>query len=416
MKPYRGICVFLAILGVSLAADLEEIFKWKQMSFDDYQISSGSDFVFVGASKMAYNTYNSMPMGVTHHNGRLFITIPRRRSGVPSTLNVIPLSAMLTTQSPALRPYPSFELNRLNSSLPPEQRITSVYRSRMDSCDRLWFADSGRHLAEQNLTIEVHSPTLWAIDTNSDRIVKRFPFPEEALARGSGTISLAVDIPNERDCGGAFVYIPDLINGRIYVYSLRENRMWTFSHNYFHMDPHHGDLSIAGLQFQWDDGIFSIALGRRNSRGFRTAYFHPMVSLSEFAVSTEVLRNESLSRREYHGEDFRLLGQRGANRQSTLHDFDESTGVLFFAEIGRNAVGCWNTHHVFAPENFGTVKQDKDTFIYPSDLSVDSSGRLWVMTNTMPRWFYTRLDTNEYNIRIWSANTWQAIQGTVCER
>lgn len=364
---------------------------------------------------MSYLAYNNVPMGVTHHNGRLFITIPRRRHGVASTLNVVSLLAANSTQSPPLRPYPSLEMNDVNSSLPMEQRIISVYRTSVDKCDRLWFADTGRH-EYPNRTIQVHSPTLWAIDTNTDRVAKRFIFPREILAEGAGTISLAVDIPNERDCVGAFIYIPDLVNGRIYVYSLRQNRMWAFSHNYFHMDPHYGDLSVAGLQFQWDDGIFSIALGRKNSRGFRTAYFHPMVSLSEFAVSTEILRNESLARRDYHGEDFRLLGKRGENRQSTMHDFDDSTGVLFFAEINRNAVGCWNTNKVFAPENFGTVKQDKNTFIYPSDLSVDFSGRLWVLTNTMPRWQYDKLNTNEYNFRVWSANTRNAVQGTVCEK
>lgn len=66
-----------------------------------------------------------------------------------------------------------------------------------------------------------------------------------------------------------------------YVYivynSLRQNRIWSFSHNYFHFDPLHGDFNIAGNEFQWDDGIFSITLGNVQPDGFRTAYFHPMV-------------------------------------------------------------------------------------------------------------------------------------------
>lgn len=59
-------------------------------------------------------------------------------------------------------------------------------------------------------------------------------------------------------------------------YSLTQNRIWRFQHNYFHFDPLRGDLNVAGLQFQWDDGIFSITLGKRNPDGYRTAYFHPM--------------------------------------------------------------------------------------------------------------------------------------------
>lgn len=59
-------------------------------------------------------------------------------------------------------------------------------------------------------------------------------------------------------------------------YSFQRNRIWRFQHNYFHFDPLRGDLNVAGLQFQWDDGIFSITLGNRNPDGYRTAYFHPM--------------------------------------------------------------------------------------------------------------------------------------------
>lgn len=58
---------------------------------------------------------------------------------------------------------------------------------------------------------------------------------------------------------------------------MRQDRMWSFHHNYFHFDPHHGDFDVAGVQFQWDDGVFSITLGNRQPDGYRTVYFHPMV-------------------------------------------------------------------------------------------------------------------------------------------
>lgn len=40
--------------------------------------------------------------------------------------------------------------------------------------------------------------------------------------------------------------------------------------------------------------------------GFKTAYFHAMASTSEFAVSTQVLRNQSAAARSYHGQDFKV--------------------------------------------------------------------------------------------------------------
>lgn len=89
-------------------------------------------------------------------------------------------------------------------------------------------------------------------------------------------------------------------------YSLRDNRMWSFTHNYFHLDPLHGDFNIAGIDFQWDDGIFSITMGPKQPDGFRTVYFHPMVSTKEYAVSAKVLRNETAASRSFHGEDFKV--------------------------------------------------------------------------------------------------------------
>lgn len=85
-----------------------------------------------------------------------------------------------------------------------------------------------------------------------------------------------------------------------------QNQIWRFQHNYFHFDPLHGDFNVAGIQYQWDDGIFSITLGNRNPDGYRVAYFHPMASTSEFAVSTKVLQNRENADRSYHGTDFQV--------------------------------------------------------------------------------------------------------------
>lgn len=54
-------------------------------------------------------------MGVTHHKGRLFITIPRRRPGVPATLNVIHMDKVAKDeQSPPLDAYPDYIINQLH--------------------------------------------------------------------------------------------------------------------------------------------------------------------------------------------------------------------------------------------------------------------------------------------------------------
>jgi Major royal jelly protein len=33
-------------------------------------------------------------------------------------------------------------------------------------------------------------------------------------------------------------------------------------HNFFHFDPLQGDLTVGGVNFQWTDGVFGMALGK----------------------------------------------------------------------------------------------------------------------------------------------------------
>lgn len=123
---------------------------------------------------------------------------------------------------------------------------------------------------------QVQCPSIWVINLETNELVTRFEIPESMVDRGNGLASITVDVDTARNCHDAYGYIPDLATYRVYVYSLRQNRIWRFSHNYFNFDPMKGDFNVAGLRYQWNDGIFSITLTNTNPDGFKTAYFHPM--------------------------------------------------------------------------------------------------------------------------------------------
>ena len=83
---------------------------------------------------------NNIPMGANVWNEKLFITVPRRRVGVPSTLNYIWVNSSQHHNVP-LKPYPDWESNSLEAR---GDKFVSVYRVAVDGCDRLWFVDTGR--------------------------------------------------------------------------------------------------------------------------------------------------------------------------------------------------------------------------------------------------------------------------------
>ncbi|CAD7084268.1 unnamed protein product [Hermetia illucens] len=412
-------CILLFAVKFASGLEFEEFIRWKQVAYESIPDASylTPDFVFPEYAAVpgddSYIPYNNVPQGVNHYKGRLFITMPRRSPGVPSTLNYIDLKQTKAGDSPRLKSYPNAEINSLRSTLKPGQkRLISVYRTRLDPCHRLWFVDTGM-LEYPNNRTQVQRPSIWIMNLLTDEVISRYEVPESIVVEGRGLVSITPDITKGK-CDEAYGYIPDLVQPALHVYSLKDNRMWTFRHNYFYFDPQSGDYNIAGQQFQWRDGIFSITLGDENKEGFRDAYFHPLSSTSEFAVSTKVLRNETNARRPHQGEDFKLLGARGKDMESSVHVYDPHTKVLFYAQIALSGIGCWNTQKRFASQNHHLIHQNLQTMIYPSDITVDMDGTLWAMTNSMPVFIYSKLDTNQYNFRVWRQEAGKAIQGTGC--
>lgn len=56
-----------------------------------------------------------MPMGVTAHKDRIFITLPRRRPGIPATITFVSSNGARGT-GPGLQAYPNFRTNEQHVS------------------------------------------------------------------------------------------------------------------------------------------------------------------------------------------------------------------------------------------------------------------------------------------------------------
>ncbi|XP_077282920.1 L-dopachrome tautomerase yellow-f2-like isoform X2 [Arctopsyche grandis] len=361
-------------------------------------------------NRQFFNQYNNIPMGVDHWQDKLFITVPRRRGGIPSTLNYLSLAGD-KDKSPGLRPYPNLKANSLDSEKP----LVNVYRTRIDACDRLWMVDTGIDETPGAYRV-VQPPSIVIYNLKTNELIKRYDLKSDEdyiYNDPSGFASITVDV-TKKDCDNAYAYLTDLANYGLVVYSLKEDRSWRMSHNYFYLDPEEGDFNIAGLNFQWGDGIFSIALGPIQADGYRTAYFHAMASFKERAVNTRVLRNETLATRSYHEKDFVALGERGPNTQTTIHGVHQTSGVMFAAQVGRNALACWNTNKPFKKSNFDIVAQDNAKFIYPSDLKIDNEDNVWIMVNSMPIFLYSNLNTDIVNFRVYKTTVKNAVSKTVC--
>lgn len=95
-------------------------------------------------------------------------------------------------------------------------------------------------------------------------------------------------------------------------------------------------------------------------------------SLYEFEVSTEILKNQSLSLHTYPNDDnFKLYGTFEKNHQSGSHVIDQRSGVVFLNHFQLYGVGCYNINDKKrSPIRSSIVDRNETAMIYPSHLNV----------------------------------------------
>lgn len=311
-------------------------------------------------------------------------------------------------KSPKLIPYPNWSAHEFAEESLPE--LVSPFRVRADRCGRLWALDSG----VSDLLGDVKAivpPQLVIYDLKTDQLLRRYVFPQAQLEEDSFFANIAVE---DTSCEDSFAYAGDLGSPGLIVYSWSQETSWRVKHHYFHPDPLAGDFNVTGVNFQWEDALFGLGLSKPGSDGFSTLYFHPMASTNEFSVSTKILRNETLANESFN--EFKLLGNRGPNAQSSVEFVDKTTGVLFYALVNLNAIACWKTtNKAYTIESQGRIFMSNVTMVFPNDIKVDDKGNLWVLSDRQPIFMYSQLDYNDVNFRILTESVKDAIKGTACD-
>lgn len=352
---------------------------------------------------------NNLPLGVHAYKHRIFVSLPKWKEGVPITLGVIGKNELF---SPAIKPYPDWSWHLADQC----QGLTSVFRMDIDTCNRLWVLDSGVVDAE-NTVNQLCPPQILIFNLETDKLVWRYTVPTDQSPDSSLLSNIVVEILND-DCVNAYAYLGDVFRYGLIVYSYKMNRSWRLTHSYFYPDPLASDYSLDGIQFQWVDGLFGMALSTPDYEGNRLLYFHPLSSYREFAVPTWVLRNESLG--FSMNQFFRIIGDARANdsAHSTGSAMDRN-GVLFYNLLSKSAIGCWNSKTgEYSAMTQGLLDQNYETLSFPNDLRVDleEEQSVWVLSNRLHRFLYDRLDPNDVNFRVLAANVKKIVKGTVCEQ
>lgn len=166
------LCVFFVFWSKLINGDiraagppLEEQKQWNILTYN-FPWDSPAD------NKDYYNPESVVATGIAVDYERIFIATPRLFSGIPATVSTVPRK--VTGDSPILQAYPdwSFHTAGQRAYNCSELGLVSVYRMRIDSCNRLWALDAGisRSLEDYEVTCP---PKILVFDLNTDQVVRR---------------------------------------------------------------------------------------------------------------------------------------------------------------------------------------------------------------------------------------------------
>lgn len=343
--------LFAIYFSSAWSSRIKEVFSLKQIYFSPINSTTLKN-------ETKPEPINVMPLALERWQDKLFLVTPRFKLDVPVTLSYINITSKIIkyisksifiylhkkkifvhyldmesykNNTPILIPYPDWKMNEIS-----EHNFKSVVKVRADVCNRLWILDNGKINNKQESI-----PVIHVYDLKNDLHLRTIDLGRLSIINSDIT-NMEVDVTSST-CEDAYAYIPDSGAYRLLVYSWRTNESNSISHNYFHFDPLCGDIDLGEVHFQSQKGLYGITLSPTARDGFRNIYFHSTASTMGFAVNSRILRSGNYDK-NVNVYDFKVMGNRGANKQATSSSFDMETGVLFYGLLLKNVLGCWNSY------------------------------------------------------------------------
>ncbi|ODM92042.1 Protein yellow [Orchesella cincta] len=341
----------------------EVVFSWKQL---DYQFKSLNQRNWAIENK-SFIPENNIITGVKVFGNRIFLSVPRWREGVPSTLNYVDFNETSNPSSSPLIPYPSWEYQEVGNCT----SFQYVQSMEIDQFGRMWVLDVGR----VNIFTKPQNkcpPKLLIIDVTKDEVLKYYAFPENVVSHTTSFLNDLVVGCSNLSKEGCWAYITDSGDGKLVIYSLKDNtrKIYTLNGN-----------------------IDAIALSPFDSK-FDRVYYHPLSSRELFSVSTSVLQNASNCTTLSKPQVFRH-GWTSSQSDGMVMD---AQGNLYFGKLTTNALVYINASQKQMDESF--VAQNDEDLQWVDTFGFDNQGYLYMTTNRMQRFESNTLDFGDTNFRV----------------
>ncbi|KAM8713989.1 hypothetical protein ACLKA7_014189 [Drosophila subpalustris] len=341
----------------------------------------------------------------------IFVTIPRFAKGVPYSLAYV--TNEVRANGTELRAYPNYDWHHSHGA--DCNGLTSVYRTQIDECGRMWILDSG-----EIDFVQYCAPQLYAIDLASGSMVHHYRMPKGLYKPGvSRFVTPTIEL-DAHNCDVGHVYMADSIGDGIVVYDVAAQKSWRIENKYTYPHPDFGTFTIAGESFQLWDGTVALTLTPHGVAGRmeRMLYFHSLSSDWQMAIPLQVVNNGSLWKSNDVSaalDQFVVLGKRGS--QCVAAAMSE-TGMLLCGLVQPPSIVAWNIRQPYKHDNLALVIQDENRLQFTSGMKIvrnhEGKEELWTLSNRLQKAFGSGLNFKEVNFRIQKCGVHELLSGLPC--
>ncbi|XP_034109320.1 protein yellow [Drosophila albomicans] len=346
----------------------------------------------------------------------IFVTIPRFSKGVPFSLAYV--TNEVRPNGTELRAYPNYEWHQSHGA--DCNGLTSVFRTQIDECGRMWILDSGEIDFVQHC-----APQVYAIDLASGNVVHHYRLPRGVFKMNvSRFVTITIEL-DDHNCDVGHIYMADSIGHGIVVYDMATQNSWRIENKFTFPLQEFGTFTVAGESFELWDGSVALTLTPHglSEQSERMLYFHSLSSDIQMAVPLRVVNNASLwNVNNWKPNDvtialdqFVVLGKRGSQCVGTAMS---ETGMLLCGLVQPSSIMAWNIRQPYTRKNLVLLIQDDHRLQFVSGLKIvrnhEGKEELWAMSNRLQKAFGPGLNYKEINFRIQKCGIHELFHGLPC--
>lgn len=319
--------------------------------------------------------------GLKVWEGDIYVTVPRWRTGVPSTMNKV----VFSDGRAVLDPFPSWEWNDVGN--PAALRYTQSME--IDINGVMWILDVGRLniFSEDTADVVNGIPKLILWDISNSTMVHTYLFTDTVAPYSSSFLN---DLVLDRD--GTHAYISDAATGggALVVYDRVANRARRFVGTSTRAEPGF-TLEINGFLYNESTPVDGIAI----SPDWKTIFYSVMAANALYGVPAGVLSNFSNTDAVIDKHVIAIGPKPSSDGMTT-----DSDGRLYFGDNPRTALGGWDTSESFS--EWQVIFTNNETMQWVDTFAFSGSDLMWT-TNKLQSFFNSRppLHANVSNFRIW---------------